>query len=87
MSGVEFEIPDDEEPTAGFAIILTKDLVSGERLTTYGAFGDISPEHLMGLLTAACDQVRWEFRDIAESQMIGLLEEATGSEEDEDGGD
>lgn len=82
---ITFDLEDDSiEIEAGFAILVTKDVVNGASITAYHVRGEIEPQTLVGMLITAADQLRWEFKDISESQIIGMLEEA--AEEDGENG-
>lgn len=72
MARVDFPLDDDVTPVAGFAILRTF-TDEGAPLTTYTKFGQLSPEEVIGMLTAVLDQLRYEFTDHEDKEILDLL--------------
>lgn len=66
-SRVSFEIDPEYTPLAGVAILSCSDK-EGKPIVAKLDYGDIRAVEVIGLLTAALDQVRYDFMDKSESE-------------------
>lgn len=75
---VEFAVG-EMQPVAGFAVLRCLS-EGGEPITAYSVYGKVGAEELIGILTATLDQLRHEFVDRDEPQLLELL---AGEDEEE----